>query len=81
MKALQLIFQKPIASMKNLFGNFYVLITILIILSLKNKIAQKIFLFFLLPYFLIYSLLFGLDYRAFSLAMPATGLLLCDRYF
>ena len=66
---------KPIASMKNLFGNFYVLITILIILSLKNKIAQKIFLFFLLPYFLIYSLLFGLDYRAFSLAMPATGLL------
>ena len=37
---------KPIASMKNLFGNFYVLITILIILSLKNKIAQKIFLFF-----------------------------------
>ena len=64
---------KPIASMKNLFGNFYVLITILIILSLKNKIAQKFF--FLLPYFLIYSLLFGLDYRAFSLAMPATGLL------
>ena len=42
---------KPIASMKNLFGNFYVFIIILIILSLKNKIAQKIFLFFLLPYF------------------------------
>tara|TARA_Y100000591_G_C21824605_1_gene695843 strand:- start:125 stop:1870 length:1746 start_codon:yes stop_codon:yes gene_type:complete len=66
---------KPLVSMKNLFGNFYIFIIMLIILSLKNKIAQKVFLFFLLPYFLIYSFLFGLDYRAFSLAMPATGFL------
>ncbi len=66
---------KPIYSMKKLFGDGYLFLIIIILISLKNKIAQKIFLFFLLPYFLIYSYFFGLDYRAFSLAMPATGLL------
>lgn len=66
---------KPLLSMKKIFGDIYILIIALIIMSFKNKIAQKIFIFFLLPYFSIYTFLFGLDYRFFSLAMPVTGLL------
>ena len=57
------------------FGNGFIFILALIYLSLKNKIAQKIFFVFLLPFFLAYVFTFGYEFRAFAPAMVPVGIL------
>lgn len=55
------------------YGYFFILL--LIFISLQNKIAQKIFFVFTLPFFLAYALLFGYEFRAFAPAMGSIGIL------
>ena len=55
------------------FGLFPILI--LIFFSLKHKLAKNIFLLFLFPYFAIYLLVFGYEFRAFAPAMAVVGIL------
>ncbi len=58
-----------------LFGLSFIPILFLIIFSFKKKIAQNIFLVFLLPYYIIYIFLFGYEFRAFAPAMAVVGIL------
>ncbi len=61
--------------LKRLFGYAYIFVLILVYFSLKEKFAQKIFFVFLLPYFIIYTLTFGYEFRAFAPAMAVVGIL------
>ena len=58
-----------------LFGFAFFPILILIFSSLKYNLARKIFILFLFPYFAIYILVFGYEFRAFAPAMAIVGIL------
>jgi hypothetical protein len=60
----------------SLFWHFKYLVVILILFSLKNKFAVKVFLLIVLPYFIIWSLFFVVDARNFVMVSPFLGLLL-----
>jgi len=57
------------------FGYGFIFILLLIYFSLKDKIAQKIFFVFLLPFFLVYTFSFGYEFRSFAPAMAPVGIL------
>ena len=55
------------------FGMFYPLVLLLLFLSLKNFYSKIILFYFVIPYFLIWSLFFGNDNRNLALALPAVA--------
>lgn len=57
------------------FGYGFLVILFLIFISLKDKIAQKIFFVFILPFFLAYTFLFGYEFRAFAPVMGSVGII------
>lgn len=57
------------------FGYGFIFILVLIYFSLKDKVAQKIFFVFTLPYFLAYLFIFGYEFRSFAPAMAPIGIL------
>lgn len=59
-----------------LFWQFKYLVIILVLFSLKNRFAFKVFLLIVLPYFLIWSLFFGADNRNFLMVSPFLAFLL-----
>ena len=59
-----------------LFWYFKYLVIILILFSLKNRYALKVFSLIVLPYFLIWALFFGADARNFVMVSPFLGFIL-----
>ena len=59
-----------------LFWHFKYLVIILILFSLKNRFALKVFSLIVLPYFLIWALFFGADARNFVMVSPFLGFIL-----
>ncbi|MDA7806136.1 hypothetical protein N8963_02485 [Candidatus Pelagibacter sp.] len=57
------------------FGYGFIFILLLIYFSLRDKIAQKLFFVFLLPFFLVYAFSFGYEFRSFAPAMAPVGML------
>ena len=60
---------------KLFFGYGFIFILLLVFFSLKNKVAQKLFFVFTLPYFLAYVFFFGYEFRSFAPAMAPVGIL------
>lgn len=54
---------------------------LLIFYAIKNRYLLIVFLLFVVPFFLIWSIIFGNDSRNFAIAIPAIGLILGFGYF
>lgn len=52
------------------FGIFYPIVLLLLVLGLKNFYSRIIFIYLVVPYFLIWSLFFGNDNRNLAVALP-----------
>ena len=58
------------------FGAFYLIVLFLFLFSIKNFYSRIILFFVVIPYFLIWSLLFGNDNRNLAIAIPAISYVL-----
>ena len=58
------------------FGPFYLIFLFLFLFSIKNFYSRIILFFLVIPYFLIWSLLFGNDNRNLAIAIPAMSYVL-----
>ena len=64
-----------------LFGLSLPFVFLLIFYAIKNRHLLIVFLLFVAPFFLIWSIIFGNDSRNFAIAIPAIGLILGFGYF
>lgn len=64
-----------------LFGLSLPFVFLLIFYAIKNRYLLIVFLLFVAPFFLIWSIIFGNDNRNFAIAIPVIGLILGFGYF
>jgi hypothetical protein len=75
------ILDKILRGVNYLFSWCFPFVFLLIFYAIKNRHLFIVFLLFVTPFFLIWSIFFGNDSRNFAIAIPAIGLILGFGYF
>jgi hypothetical protein len=75
------ILDKILRGINYLFSWSFPFVFLLIFYAIKNRYLFIVFLLFITPFFLIWSIFFGNDSRNFAIAIPAVGLILGFGYF
>jgi hypothetical protein len=75
------ILEKILRGVNYLFSWSFPFVLLLVFYAIKNRYLFIVFLFFVFPFFLIWSIFFGNDSRNFAIAIPAISLILGFGYF